>query len=160
MPCWVCRKSASAGSTFGEDVYRKYINKSASDKQIIFVTRMFIAIVGIASTLVAIYSSESVFWITVYASAGLAATFAPVLIVSLYWDKLTNQGAVAGMFAGFITVVLWDTFVPDIYFIMTEALPAMLVSFIVIIVVSKLTEQPEIEQVRKELAQAKKVWKK
>ena len=49
---------------------------------------------------------------------------------------------------------------PDIYFIMTEALPAMIVSFIVIIVVSKLTEQPEIEQVRKELAQAKKVWKK
>ena len=64
------------------------------------------------------------------------------------------------MFAGFITMVLWDTFVLDIYFIMTEALPAMLVSFIVIIVVSKLTEQPKIEQVRKELAQAKRVWKK
>ncbi|MCG5105383.1 sodium/proline symporter [Oceanobacillus alkalisoli] len=150
----------SAGSTFGEDVYRKYINKNATDKQIIMVTRLFIGIVGIASTLVAIYSSESVFWITVYASAGLAATFAPVLIVSLYWDKLTNQGAVAGMFAGFLTVVFWRRFTPDVPFIMTEALPAILISLIVIVVVSKLTEQTDIKQIRQELSLSAKVWKK
>lgn len=149
----------SAGSTFGEDIYRKYFNKNASDKQIIFVTRFFIAVVGLLSTVVAVTSSESVFWITIYASAGLAATFAPVLIVSLYWDKLTNQGAVAGMFSGFISVVLWKKFAPDISWIMTEALPAMIISFIVIIVVSLMTEQPEIEKVQMELIKAAKVWK-
>ncbi|MDQ0160456.1 sodium/proline symporter [Alkalibacillus salilacus] len=150
----------SSGSTFGEDVYRKYINMHASDRQILIVTRLFIAIVGILSTVVAVTSSESIFWITVYASAGLAATFAPVLVFSLYWDKLTNAGAVAGMLTGFMTVVLWDNFMPEFSFIMTEAVPAVVLSSVVIYVVSKLTEQPELQTVRNELQQVKKVWKK
>lgn len=150
----------SSGSTFGEDIYRKYISRNATDKQIILVTRLFIVFVGILSTVVAITSAESVFWITIYASAGLAATFAPLLVILLYWDRLTNKGAVAGMFAGFIAVVLWDKFIPDISFIMTKALPAMIISAIVIIVVSKLTVQPEIEQARSELARSAKAWRK
>lgn len=148
----------SAGSTFAEDIYKKYIDKNASDKRIVMVTRLFIVVVGILSTVVAITNTTSIFWITVYASAGLAATFAPVLVISLYWDRLTNAGVVSGMLSGFLTVVVWKSIAPEVSFIMTEALPAIIISSIVTIVVSLLTKQPHIKTIRYELDRAKKTW--
>ena len=42
--------------------------------------------------------------------AGFGAAFGPVIILSLYWKKFTYKGAVAGMVAGGLTVVLWIIF--------------------------------------------------
>lgn len=147
----------SASSTLTEDVYGKYFNKKASEKTMILVTRLVIVAIGILSTYIAVSTPESVFWLTVYASAGLAATFAPVLILSLYWKNLTNQGGAAGMIAGFVTVVVWYQL--GLSSIVMEGLPAFIASFVVAIVVSKLTKRQDVDKIEAQLADVARVWK-
>ena len=47
-----------------------------------------------------------------YAWAGFGAAFGPVVVLSLLWKRMTGWGALAGMLAGAITVVLWANAAP------------------------------------------------
>ncbi len=40
--------------------------------------------------------------------AGLGAAFGPTVLLSLYWKRTNFQGAVAGIAAGALTVIVWD----------------------------------------------------
>ena len=42
-----------------------------------------------------------------FASGGLAATFGPALLLSLYWKRLTEAGLIAAMLTGFSASVAW-----------------------------------------------------
>ena len=41
-----------------------------------------------------------------YAWAGFGAAFGPIILLSLYWSRMTWLGALAGMLAGATTVIL------------------------------------------------------
>ena len=43
-------------------------------------------------------ATETVFKLVLYAWAGLACSFGPVVIFGLYWKRATKEGAIAGMF--------------------------------------------------------------
>ncbi|PKR77917.1 hypothetical protein CEY16_08305 [Halalkalibacillus sediminis] len=147
----------SASSTLTEDIYSKYFNRSLTEKQNVMITRIVVIIIGIISTIVAVTTPESVFWLTVYASAGLAATFAPVLILSLYWKGLTNAGAMAGMLAGLLAVVIW--YQAGLSSIVVEGVPGFVASFFFAIVVSLFTSQPHKQEISRELEKVAYVWK-
>ncbi|MBB5174578.1 sodium/proline symporter [Texcoconibacillus texcoconensis] len=147
----------SASSALTEDIYSKYLNKNLSDKQNVLVTRIVIILIGVLSTIVAVTTPESVFFLTVYASAGLAATFAPVLILSLYWKKLTNAGAGAGMAAGALAVFIW--YQSGLAEVVMEGVPGFIAAFLIAIIVSKLTSQPHEQQIEGELTKVSYVWK-
>ena len=74
------------------------------------------------------------------------AAFSPVVLLSLYYKKMTYYGAVAGIFAGAVTDILWKLFLfnsTKLY----EIIPGFLVGFIVVVVVSKFTKKSsKIEQ--------------
>ena len=42
-----------------------------------------------------------------FAWAGFGAAFGPIVILSLFWKRMTANGALAGMIAGAAVVVLW-----------------------------------------------------
>ncbi|MFP3361542.1 sodium:proline symporter, partial [Planococcus sp. SIMBA_143] len=42
-----------------------------------------------------------------YAWAGFGAAFGPVVILSLFWKRMTRNGALAGMITGAVTVIVW-----------------------------------------------------
>ena len=42
-----------------------------------------------------------------YAWAGLGASFGPVILASLYWRGMRRAGAIAGVLAGGVTVIVW-----------------------------------------------------
>ncbi|GAA3317208.1 hypothetical protein GCM10020331_015280 [Ectobacillus funiculus] len=44
-----------------------------------------------------------------YAWAGFGASFGPVILLSLYWKRMNRWGALAGMLAGAITVIIWTS---------------------------------------------------
>jgi len=146
-----------SASTFTEDIYGKYIDKQISEKKSIFVSRLVVAVIAALSVYIAITSPESVFWLAIYASAGLASTFAPVLILSLYWDRLTNWGAITGMASGFVMNVVWQNM--GLAKTVNQCIPAFAVAFLVAFIVSKLSAPPNMEEVRSELSQVAKVWK-
>lgn len=51
--------------------------------------------------------ASSILGIVSFAWAGFGAAFGPIVILSLYWRKLTAQGAMVGMVVGAVTVVAW-----------------------------------------------------
>ena len=78
-----------------------------------------------------------------YAWAGFGAAFGPLMLLSLYWKRMNLQGAVASVFVGFITVILWNTFLSGtgIY----ELLPGFVLALIAGIAVSLATPAPSAE---------------
>ena len=51
--------------------------------------------------------TRSVFWFVIFGWSGIAATFCPTIILSLYWRGMTARGALAAMVTGFIAVPLF-----------------------------------------------------
>ena len=69
--------------------------------------------------------------------AGFGGAFGPIVLLSLYWRKLTATGALAGMIVGAVTVFVWgnvDVLTSHMY----EIVPGFIINFVVAVVVSKL----------------------
>ena len=70
-----------------------------------------------------------------YAWAGFGAGFGPAVLLSLTWRRMTRNGALAGIVAGALTVVIWanlDGGLFDVY----EILPGFLISVLAIMLIS------------------------
>ena len=77
-----------------------------------------------------------------YAWAGFGAAFGPVLILSLFWQRMTRNGALAGMLAGGTTVVIWRSLSGGI-FELYEIVPGVIVAVLAIIVFSLFDKLPD-----------------
>ena len=84
------------------------------------------------------------------------ASFGPLMILALFWKKVNTKGALAGMIVGFVTIILWNTFLISDGIIaggdwclfdtgLYELVPGFILSFIAIVVVSKLTGYAEAD---------------
>ncbi|GJM17955.1 MAG: sodium:proline symporter [Phycisphaeraceae bacterium] len=91
---------------------------------------------------------KQIFWVIIFGWSGIAATFCPTVILSLFWRGLTASGAKAAMFAGFLgvpffafaagpalTAMGWDTAAAHLG-ALDVLLPAFVVSFVVAVGVS------------------------
>lgn len=95
-------------SSISEDVYKGVINKKASDKSMLWVSRITVIVVSAIAFVIALDPNSSVMGLVSNAWAGFGATFGPVILLSLFWKRANFPGAAAGMIAGGLTVVLWD----------------------------------------------------
>ena len=48
--------------------------------------------------------TRTVFWFVIFGWSGIATTFCPVIIMSIFWDGLNEKGAIVSMFTGFVSV--------------------------------------------------------
>ena len=105
---------------------------------------MAIAALGIAILLYNLYPDRQVFWIMIFGWSGIAATFCPVIILSLFWKGYSEKGAIASMITGFISVIFFKFVVANneavgAYFKELDVLaPSFLLAMIVGYVVSKI----------------------
>ena len=79
--------------------------------------------------------------------AGFGGSFGPVVLLSLFWKRLTYKGACAGVIVGAIVDIVWlfaFTAKTGVY----EIIPAFAISFIACVVVSLMDKKPskEIEE--------------
>jgi len=68
---------------------------------------MALAALGIAILLYNLYPDRQIFWIMIFGWSGIAATFCPVIILSLFWKGYSEKGAIASMITGFASVILF-----------------------------------------------------
>ena len=95
---------------------------------------------GAFAIIIALNPLDSVFWLAVFAWAGLATCFGPPIILSLFWKRVTKTGAIAGMIVGPLVTVIWYFWPPiDIY----EGGPAFIAAMLTIVIVSLMTKPPE-----------------
>jgi Na+/proline symporter len=87
---------------------------------------------------------QEIFWFVIFGWSGIAATFCPTMILSLYWKGMTKRGAVAAMITGFVCVPLFKFAAPlapsvgPLFKELGELPPAFLLSGLVGILVSRL----------------------
>ncbi|MBV1911896.1 MAG: sodium:proline symporter, partial [Kangiellaceae bacterium] len=79
--------------------------------------------------------------------AGFGAAFGPLIVLGLYWKRMTFPGALAGIVVGATTVLIW-IYAPftigeqSLSSIVYEIIPGVLLSSIAIVVVSLLGDEP------------------
>ena len=131
-------------SALVEDLYKVARKTPPSQKRLVLMGRMAVLVVAIVAILLAISPNDSILGLVSFAWAGFGAAFGPIILLSLFWCKLTNWGALAGMFVGAATVFVWKALNTGLY----ELLPAFVLAFVAAIVVSLLTykHNEEIQQ--------------
>ena len=98
---------------------------------------MALVALGLAMIIAVVSPERQVFWVIIFGWSGIAATFCPVIILSLFWKGYSEQGAIASMISGFACVPLFKFVFQEIeglgiYF---EKMDVLLPSFLVAMLV-------------------------
>jgi Na+/proline symporter len=101
-----------ASSAVTRDFYQKIFRPDLKDEDLTNFSRWVTVAMAIAALIIAIilynlYPDREIFWIMIFGWSGIAATFCPVIILSLFWKSYTENGAIASMITGFISVMLF-----------------------------------------------------
>ena len=107
-----------ASSAVVRDVYQQILHPETPDTQLVRIsqfTTLGLACIALSIALTVGYFSESrsVFWFVIFGWSGIAATFCPTIILSLFWTNMTRNGALAGMVTGFVCVPVFK-FIPTV----------------------------------------------
>lgn len=137
-------------SSLTGDFYQAFFNKSASEKQLVRVGRLSVLLVAVVAVMLAFDRNSSILTLVSNAWAGFGAAFGPVVILSLHWKKMNRNGALAGMIVGALTVLFW-IYAPftingqSLSSTLYEIVPGFILSFLTVVIVSKLTYKPDAE---------------
>ncbi len=138
-----------ASSAITRDFYQKLFRPDLKDKDLTRFSRlvtlaMAIAALGIAILLYNLYPERQIFWVIIFGWSGIAATFCPVIILSLFWKGYSEKGAIASMITGFLSVMFFKFVVSNMesvgaYFTELDVLaPSFAMAMIVGYIFSKL----------------------
>ena len=118
-----------------EDFYKTLLRKDASQRELIWVGRGAVALIGSCAVALALDPDSKVLDLVSYAWAGFGAAFGPTLLLALSWDRMTREGALAGIVTGGLTVILWKQLSGGI-FDLYEIIPGFLFSSVAVVAVS------------------------
>lgn len=132
-----------ASSAFAEDFYKGVIRKNAGRGELLWAGRLAVLAVAVLAFLLGLDPDSRVLALVAWAWAGFGATFGPAVLLSLYWKGMTRNGALAGMVAGGVTVIVWPLLrdaggVFELY----ELVPGFLLSLVAILAVSRMGGSP------------------
>ncbi len=134
---------------FIRDIYLNYINPKASEKKIIFLSRVLVLTFGVIAWLVSLSFAKST---TIFEKALLAYTIygssiTPCLVAALFWKGATKQGAIASIVSGMTVVLIWENLpfikkLPAFLSQLDAVLPAITASVVALVLVSLATTKP------------------
>lgn len=133
-------------SAVSQDFYQAIFRPNASEKELVMVSRIMVVVVALLAITLATDPESSVLNLVAYAWAGFGAAFGPLVLMSLFWKRTTLRGAVAGILAGGITVLLWQKFG---YKPLYEIVPGFFASLLTIYLVS-IFDTPPSEEIQTE----------
>ena len=125
-------------SALTEDFYRGFLRPAASERELVWVGRAMVLAVALLAIFLARDPDSRVLGLVSYAWAGFGAAFGPVVVFSLFWERMTRSGALAGMMVGAATVVLWKQTGSALY----EMVPGVVAASVAIVVASLLSRPP------------------
>lgn len=154
-------------TTFMKDIYLNYINPKASEKKIVFLSRLLVLLFGIIAYLVSLAFAESttVFQKALYAYTVYGSAITPCLVAAFFWKRATKAGAVASILTGTVITLGWSegffikyfiseqsyakivnyvtTNVPEYITDLDAVLPAITCSVFALVIVSLLSKKKD-----------------
>ncbi len=135
----------SAASAVASDVYKPVIRKNKiSDTEMLWVGRALVLLVSLAAIYIAANpESGSIMSLVSNAWAVFGSAFGPVILLSLFWKRLTFAGAFAGIFCGALADICWMVFLngTGIY----ELMPGFIVGLAASVIASLVSPRPDAQ---------------
>jgi SSS family solute:Na+ symporter len=110
-------KANSISTIYSLDIYKKYINKDATDKKIVMTGRVII----ILSLLIAIIinwkdtlgiGGKGGFEFIQKYTGYISPAIFPVFLLGFFWKRATSKAAITGIFLGVALSIIFDKFLP------------------------------------------------
>jgi solute:Na+ symporter, SSS family len=122
-------------STVVRDLYEKLLRKHRplDEATRLHLSRWVVLGCGVVAVVLAYLAQDLVFWLVLFAWAGLGAAFGSALILSLYWRRTNVTGVVAGMVTGTVTTIVWKLLLTEATGVY-ELIPAFFLSLGVIVI--------------------------
>lgn len=131
-------------SAITEDFYKGFLRPSASQTELVWLGRIMVLVIAVIAIFIATDPNSEVLKLVSNAWAGFGAAFGPVVILSLFWKRMTAKGALAGMVVGALIVMMWGKVFADSPVLkgVYEIIPGFIGCALAIVVVSLLDKQP------------------
>jgi sodium/proline symporter len=136
-------------SALTEDFYKGFARPQAGQRELVWFGRAMVLAVALLAIWIARDPDSRVLGLVSYAWAGFGAAFGPVVLFSLFWSRMTRNGALAGMIVGAATVILWKQYAGSALY---EMVPGFLAASASIVVASLLDRVP-VDAIRSTHAQ-------
>lgn len=141
-------------SALMRDVYQRFVNPAASDRQVLFQTRAIVWLLGVLGFL-ALSFFETVLQMALWAYTMYGAAITPALLAAFIWPRATRAGGVSSIAAGMVMTLGWEIAArlragsdgaADYIWGMPTVYPAFVLSVSALVVVSLLTRRPSAEE--------------
>ena len=130
-------------SAITEDFIHQYLGKEMTSKKLVTLSRITIIILGLFAYIIALISEiqgKNIFGVVSYAWSGLGSAFGPALVLTLWWQKTTRNGIIAGLLTGFFTTIIWAN-VDVLHSAVSERLVSFVLAFLAVIIISLLDKK-------------------
>ncbi len=106
-----------ASSAVIRDFYQQIFHPNVDEQRLMGLSKKVTLALAILALIVALCVSvlsptRTVFWFVIFGWSGIAATFCPVIILSIFWKNYTEKGAIASMITGFLCIPFFKFVVP------------------------------------------------
>jgi len=88
------------GTIWSIDLYKRGLRPDATDKQVVFMSRAAIFVVGIVGITIAILNPPGIFTLVIFSFGVMACSFMAPFFCAIWWRKANATGALASMILG------------------------------------------------------------
>lgn len=112
-------KANSISTIYTLDIYKKYINKNAVERKLVWMGRLVVVLALIIAIVVnwkdtlGIGGKGGFEFIQKYTGYISPAIF-PVFLLGFFWKKTTSRAAISGIIGGVLLAILFDKFLPGL----------------------------------------------
>lgn len=133
-----------AASAVVRDIYDRIMRKGREipQQKLVRYSRYVVVLLVAVALLFSLIAQELVFWLVLFAWAGLGAAVGPTSILALYWKETTKAGIFAGLITGTVVTIVWY-YIPVLKNNLYELIPAFALSWLATWLVSKYTQKPD-----------------
>ena len=134
----------ASASAFASDLYKPLFRQKASDREMLWAGRLIVLIIAVAAFLIASSPScKGLMNLVSCAWAAFGSAFGPVMILALFWKRLTYSGALAGIVCGFVVDAAWYMWLGNT--LIYEIIPGFIAGLLAAWIVSLLDKKPSEE---------------
>jgi len=149
----------SPASNLIHDVYHRFLNPRATERQLLFFSRVFVVLLGMVALVMAAYT-ESILRMAVYAYTVYGAGVTPVVLAAFFWKRANAPGALASIVTGTVISIGWNVIANQeatngfVAFTreVDAVIPALIFSLLALVAVSLATAAPSEEKWRTVMA--------
>ncbi|MBQ0138910.1 MAG: sodium/proline symporter PutP [Kurthia sp.] len=144
-------------SALVEDIYKTLFHKTGTDGHYVFLGRMAVLVVSLFAIWGAWDQDNTILALVAFAWAGFGSAFGPIILLTLFWRKITNWGALSGMIVGAVVAYVWGQN-KDLHDQLYEIVPGFVACLIVAVIVSLITYKKD-EEIEKEFDEMVTIFK-